>query len=97
MQAPPPTTHATNPPNPILQLYVWRCANPECQSVNETMGTEADRYRVLPDGDTRPRRTPCFYGEKCTFCSEVVAGEESCLLLVRLVMRKERKGGGGEE
>jgi hypothetical protein len=60
------------------------------------MGTEADRYRVLPDGDTRPRRTPCFYGEKCAFCTEVVAGEETCLLLAKLVMRKEKKSKEGE-
>jgi hypothetical protein len=59
------------------------------------MGTEADRYRVLPDGEARPRRMPCFYGEKCAFCTEVVV-EETWLLLVRLVMRKERKGGEGE-
>jgi hypothetical protein len=72
----------TQPAQPLIRLFVWRCATTTCELVNETLCNEAGRVRELPTG--YQIREPCWYGATCEDCGGV-AGRETCLLEVKLV------------
>jgi hypothetical protein len=78
----PAPTKAKRHVNPLVKIWVWRCADENCKKVNESLGSEDGHIRVLASGNEL--REPTFYGEKCEEC-RVPATRATCLLQVKLL------------
>jgi hypothetical protein len=72
--------------NPLVKIWVWRCADENCQETNESLGSEDGHIRILASGNEL--REPTFYGEKCEKC-RVPAPRATLLPEVRLLHPKD--------
>jgi hypothetical protein len=79
--------------NPLVKIWIWRCANEKCQHVNESLGSEQGQIRVLGSGNEL--REPIFYGDKCEEC-RIPATRETCLLQVKLLHPENNAKGKGK-
>jgi hypothetical protein len=89
----PAPTKAKPHVNPLVKIWVWRCADKDCRKVNECLGSEDGDIRVLPSGNEL--REPSFYKDKCETC-RAPATRAACLLEVKLLHLADNKTDKGK-
>ncbi|KAF2826749.1 hypothetical protein CC86DRAFT_416470 [Ophiobolus disseminans] len=63
--------------NPLFLLFIWRCSEPKCCHINETVGSEGNELHQ-----------PCWYREKCSGCGKE-ATLECCLMQIMMLNLEE--------
>jgi hypothetical protein len=86
----PISTKAKAHINPLVKIYVWRCADEKCKYDNETLASEEGYVRILTSGNEL--REAMWYAEKCEKCRQI-AGKGCCLLQVKLIDPVDKRKG----